>query len=406
MATKAKESAQRVRVTAKQVQEHRQKSTRDYSPKWDGAAEWPGDKFTAHFRQAMKYYNLEFKGKLLKPQVINWMAKNGYTKSQIAEFKKTKDSRCGLTMGAIAACLMKGMPSIHPGFNNGKDTSLWLGSEISKVINAGKNDVSNEDDEDIAASKPIEPVVQGPSIQERVHDAAMNMTEELEDAIEKFQLDANSFDPKEFKVLNLLRGKGVKAAHARIIRDLYKKQHEEFEELLGTKPDPQLIEAYKHRTKRQIKNIHAFYGEILNACTMIMEEAKVLRKPRTPKAISKDKLVAKLKFKKQDDASKLVSINPVDIIGSKELWVYNTKTRKLGKYIAAEFSDLGIKGTSITGFDEQKSVQKTLRKPVDQLKEFKASGKVALRKFLEEINAVDTKLNGRISEDIVLLKVS
>jgi hypothetical protein len=102
----------------------------------------------------------------------------------------------------------------------------------------------------------------------------------------------------------------------------------------------------------------------------------------------------------------LVSINPEDIIGAKELWIYNVKTRKLGKYLAAEYQELGVKGTSITGFDANTSVQKTLRKPEDQLKEFKAAGKVALRKFLEDIKAVDIKLNGRINEDTVLLKIN
>jgi hypothetical protein len=101
----------------------------------------------------------------------------------------------------------------------------------------------------------------------------------------------------------------------------------------------------------------------------------------------------------------LVSINPADIIGSKELWVYNVKSRKLGRYVAEEYKDLSVKGTSITGYNENLSVQKTLRKPEDQLKEFKAAGKVALRKFLDDIKAVDIKLNGRISEDIILLKV-
>jgi hypothetical protein len=138
---------------------------------------------------------------------------------------------------------------------------------------------------------------------------------------------------------------------------------------------------------------------------MLMQEAKVNKKPRAKKAVPLDKLVAKLKYKKSDEPLKLVSINPVDIIGSKELWTYNTKSRKLGKYVASEFADLGVKGTTITGFDEHKSVQKTLRKPADQLKEFKAAGKVALRKFLEDINAVDTKMNGRINEEIILLKV-
>jgi hypothetical protein len=74
--------------------------------------------------------------------------------------------------------------------------------------------------------------------------------------------------------------------------------------------------------------------------------------------------------------------------------------------VAADYRELAVKGTSIINFDENKSVCKTLRKPADQLKEFKSAGKVALRKFLEDINAVDTKMNGRLNEDIILLKVN
>lgn len=139
---------------------------------------------------------------------------------------------------------------------------------------------------------------------------------------------------------------------------------------------------------------------------MLNQEAKVTRKVRKPKTVSKEKLVAKIKYKKTDEALRLVSIDPAEIIGSKELWIYNTKTRKLGKYVAAEFADLGIKGTTITGFNEDLSVQKTIRKPDEKLKEFKSAGKVALRKFLDEINATDTKMNGRINEDTILLKVA
>ena len=96
----------------------------------------------------------------------------------------------------------------------------------------------------------------------------------------------------------------------------------------------------------------------------------------------------------------------MDIIGSSELWVYNTKTRKIGKYVAAEFKTLSIKGSSIENYDEVRSVGKTLRKPEEKLKEFAKAGKIQLRKFLTEIKAVETKLNGRINTDILLLKVS
>jgi hypothetical protein len=109
---------------------------------------------------------------------------------------------------------------------------------------------------------------------------------------------------------------------------------------------------------------------------------------------------------KTNEPLKLVSVNPTDIIGCGELWIFNTKTRKLGKYIAAEFQTLGVKGTTITGFNENTSVQKTLRKPEEKLKEFKAAGKVQLRKFLDDINATDTKMNGRINEETILLKVA
>lgn len=382
----------------------REKAKRDYSPSWVGCETWDETQFLRYFHSAMKYYRMESTGKELKGKVIDWMGKNGYDKKTIAAFKKTKDNRCSLTVGSIAACLLKGMQSTRPDFNNGRDTATWLGKEIAKIIDEGKNDI--DEDAVKAEADANKPVVYTPSIQERVRDAAMAMTEEIEDAIESFQLNPADFDPKAFKVLNLLKAKGAKAAHARIIRDFYASNMAQLEELLGDEPDEQLREGYKHRTRRQVKALLAFYQEIASACTMLGQEAKLNKKPRAKKEQPKDKIVAKLKFKKTDEPLKLVSVNPVDIIGAKELWVFNTKTRKLGKYVAEEYKELGVKGTTITGFSEMQSVQKTLRKPADQLKEFKAAGKVALRKFLDEINAVDTKMNGRLNEETILLKVA
>ena len=380
----------------------REKAKRDYSPSWVGSEAWGESQFLRFFHSAMQYYRMESTGKELKVKVIDWMGKNGYDKKTIQSFKKTKDNRCSLTVGSIAACLLKGMPSTRPDFNNGRDTATWLGAEIAKIIDEGKNDI---DEEAVKAAEEAKPAVYVPSIQERTRDAALKMTEELENAYASFQTDPEAFDPKAFKVLNLLKSQQAKAAHARIIRDFYARDLAELEELASGNGDEQLKEGYKHRSRKQIKNFIAFLTEIQTACTMLMQEAKVNKKPRKTKAVSKDKLVAKLKFKKTDEPLKLVSVNPADIIGAQELWIFNSKTRKLGKYVAEEFKELGIKGTTITGFSEMKSVQKTLRKPAEQLTAFKAAGKVALRKFLEDINAVDTKMNGRINEDTLLLKV-
>lgn len=389
----------KTRVTSKHVAEHRAKAGRDMSPKWEGCETWDSNQFHRHFVSAMEWYRLEGDSKTFKPAILKWMETIGCTKEDISAFKKVKDSRINSTMGAVASCLNRGMTPQREDFNNGKDTAAWLRDAIVKAIEAGKDDA--EEDEAKAEIKSTAPVV---SIQERVRDAAYAMTEEIEDALEAFATDADAFDPKAFKLLNALRGKQAKAAHARIIKDFYIRQHDELVEVATTK-DEDLKEAYAHLSKANLKKITLFYHEILSACDMLMQEAKVNKKPRAKKAVPADKLVAKLKYLKQDDKLKLVSINPVDIIGSKELWVYNVKTRKLGKYIAAEFADLGVKGTSITGFNENTSVQKTLRKPEDQVKEFKSAGKVQLRKFLDDIKAVDIELNGRINEDTILLKV-
>lgn len=380
----------------------RQKAGRDTSPSWDGSDEWTGEKFTAHFRRAMEHYRLESSVKELKVKVVEWMHTQGWDKDDIKAIRKIKDKYFSGTVVGVAACLVKGMPEIHEGFNQGRDTGIWLRDEIVKILKDGGNDIDDEED----TVKDEKPVSVQPTIQERVRDAAYSMTLEIEDAIEAFQLDPENFDPKAFKVLNLLKGKQAKAAHARIIRDFYSRDLAELLELAGGNADEQLREGYKHRSRKQIKNFIAFLQEVESACNMLMQEAKVNKKPRKTKAVSKDKIVAKLKYKKTDEALKLVSVNPADIIGSKELWIFNTKTRKLGKYVAQDYMELGVKGTSITGFSEVQSVCKTVRKPEEKLKEFKSAGKVQLRKFLDEINATDTKMNGRINEDTLLLKVA
>ncbi len=389
------------RVKAKKVvvKSATSKSKKDTSPNWEGSADWGIDKFYAHFHNSSLYYRSEYGGKELKPQVIKWLTQKGVDKSIITSFKRTKDWRSHLTMGTIASCLLKGMPEQRADFNNGKNTAEWLLKEVNKVIHEGREDVEEATD-DVAKPATVQP-----SIQERLREVAMMMTEDIETAIENWQADPEAFEPKAFKVLNLLKGKDAKAAHARIIRDFYASNLAELEELSSGQADEQLREAYSHRSKKHIRKLIDFYTEVNSACTMLMQESKINRKPRAKKVVPADKIVAKLKYKKTDEPLKLVSINPADIIGSKELWVYNTKTRKLGKYVAADFNELGVKGASITGFSENHSVQKTLRKPVDQLKEFKAAGKVALRKFLDDIKATDTKMNGRINEETILLKV-
>jgi hypothetical protein len=385
------------RITSQSIREH---AKRDHSPKWDDASGLTGEQFGAKYREAMKWYRLETSAKDLKPKVIDWMGRTGVDKAVIVSFKKTQDWRCNATMGAVAACLIKGMPDSHPDWNNGKSVSAYLTKSINEAIEAGKHDI--EKVEEVKAVKAVAPVV---TIQDRLKDAAGDMSEEIDYAIDSWITDPDAFDPKAFKMTNLLRGKGAKAAHARFIKSYFKRGHEELLELASGNADEQLREAYSHVARKNVKKLIEFYESIMVACDQIAAEAKLTKKPRAKKVVPAEKLIAKVKFKTGDDKLGITSVPPTQIIGAQSLVIYNTKTRKIGVYISKSSAGFGVKGTSITDFSE-KSFQKTIRKPEVQLKEFKEQNtQKRVETWFTKIKTTETLMNGRLNEDIILLKV-
>jgi hypothetical protein len=97
-------------------------------------------------------------------------------------------------------------------------------------------------------------------------------------------------------------------------------------------------------------------------------------------------------------------MNPVHIIGAKEVWVYNTKTKKLAQYKAMDERGLLVKGASLDNYSSE-SAEKTLRKPADTLSEFKKASKVKLRTFLKELTTVDVPCAGKLNENHVILRI-
>jgi uncharacterized protein (DUF433 family) len=226
----------------------------------------------------------------------------------------------------------------------------------------------------------------------------------LDYAIDSWITDPDAFDPKAFKVVNLLKGKGAKAAHARIIKGYFQRSMDELHELASGNADEQLREAYKHVARKNVKKLIEFYESIAAACEQIAAEQKVLKKPRAKKVKPAEDLVKKVKFMLSDTKLGITSVPPASIIGAQGVVVYNTKTRKLGVYVSKTSAGLGVKGTSITEFTE-KSFQKTLRKPLEQLKEFKEQNtQKRVTDWFAKIKTTSVMLNGRLSEDIVILK--
>ncbi len=103
---------------------------------------------------------------------------------------------------------------------------------------------------------------------------------------------------------------------------------------------------------------------------------------------------------------KIVSINPADIIGADQLWVFNTKYRMLKKFQAMGPSGLSVKGTTLQGYNPDESIQKKLRKPDEILPQVLSGGKRVMKKLMGEINSKESPIsNGRINGDTILLRV-
>jgi hypothetical protein len=402
MATKA--PVKKSRVTKKQVIAHRQNAKKDHSPIWDGFETMTADQFNLHFRRSMEYYRLEFSGKDLKPKVIDWMSKTGYDKDTIKAFKETKDHRCNSTMGGLAACLLRGMPEVRADWNSGRNSADWLRASIKNAIEEGGLDKTEAEALEAKLAPKVEVYV--PTIQERLRDTAGAMSEELDIAIDDFSRDPDAFDPKAFKIPNLLRGKGAKAAHARLIKQYYIPAHTELLELASGQADEQLKEGYSHLPRKNVKKLIEFYEAIMTACDQLAVEAKALKKPRAKKIVPAEKIVAKLKYLKADDSLGISSVSPTTIIGAQYMFIYNAKARKIGMYIAGNSEGFGVKGTTITNFTD-KSTQKTVRKPAEQLKAFKDlnTQKRCQTWFEKDVKTTEVKLNGRFNEDTVILKV-
>jgi len=395
---KIKPKVKKEKITSVSIREN---AKRDYSPKWDGAETWTGEQFLRHFQGAMRYYRMESSGKELKPKIIDWMGRNGYVKADIQAFKNTRDGRCELTIGAIAASLIKGMPDVHPEFNNGRSTVEWLKAEITRIVASGEYDEVPADE-----VKVIKTPAQVFNIQDRIREQAGEMSEELDYAIDSWIVDPETFDPKAIKIFNLLRGKGVKAAQARYIKGFFQSGYNELLQLASGEADEQLREAYKHNSRKNVKKLIDFYASIMAACDQIAAEAKVLKKPRAAKVKPAEEIVKKLKFMLSDPKLSVTSVPPATIIGAQGVVVLNVKTRKIGYYIAKSSEGISVKNSSLTNFTE-KSMQKTMRKPAEQVKEFKEQNtqKRFETWFAKNVKTTETLLNGRFSEDTIILKV-
>jgi len=267
-----------------------------------------------------------------------------------------------------------------------------------------------EEKKEATAEAKLKPVI---SIQQRMREQVENLQGDWEGKLDDFIAGTQTlpdFDP--YQDMLVYAGGVVKPAHAKIIRDSVEPQIAEAHEIIAWDCD-QIKEGYSFMTPKFRKEYLKWFQKIQTACDTLIETGKTTRKPRKKRSVSKEKMVTKLKFQVNESTLGIASISAEEVVYANEVWVYNTKSRKIGVYKAShpdpknmkrEGAGLKVKGTTIIDFDAKTSVQKTLRKPADQMPVFKSSAKTKCQKFFEEIKAVETSLTGRLNDTTIILK--
>lgn len=363
-------------------------------PKWDTdrALEFDSDTFDHHLRRSFYYYNYHYSVKQTKKYLVDWLRRHSKLDPKlISRFDRISDRYVPMTPCSLVMAHRAGMPL--------KDRHMqYLDQSVLNSLALADN--AGDSGEPVAAS-PTQVVERRVTIQDRLQER----TSELIGEIEGIYDQVIQGQEVSFKIYDFLTKNTVAQSQLNKFVQVFERRALELAEAMGKK-DSQLTESYRHYSKKDFARVGKFIADLLAGIEEYREVKRAVKKAKVRKAPSKEKLISRLKYAKSDPKLRIVSINPVDIVGAQELWVYNIKTRKLGRYLAEQLGQLSVKGTSIVGFDSVKSVAKTLRKPEEQLKEFAKAGKVALRTFIKDIKAVEVALNGRINEDIVLLKVA
>lgn len=385
-------------------------------PIWDGALTWSGEKYHRFRQGAFDNYYFNFKPADLTPSVFHWMKENGYTDSDIKCAKASP--HIPVQAGIIARCLNNGMPDLHPEQKIYWESLAGTGGELKPVSDALKKHVSTaiERGRPIIEAKIAEQKREAaaqlykPTIQQVMQQAAVHIVSEVDEFADNFDYDPKAL--KEFEPVSMLRKAECKPNHARIIRKFYEGELAEIQEL-NTKVGKrdmdemreQLEEGYAHLDTKQRKAYLDMLLKIVNACDIIIAEAKTTRKPRKVKAKSPEQLTSKMKFKISDSDYGIASQPPSALIGAVMALVFNCKTRKLGVYVANDPDGFGVKGTTLTNFEETTSIQKTVRKPQEILPQIKKTSKPRTLKLFDGIKTTDTKMNGRFNDETVILNV-
>jgi len=346
----------------------------------------PTEYRTSRLSKAFSWYNYFYGKKDARDMIVNYLEAHD-RKADVRLLKGIPDSAIRLTTGWLCRMSMVGLELL--------DTEqLKLENQLSEILHSKQNEVS-EVVEESAASKP--------NIQDRLREKASECNGELDGMFDEFMLSGAKLTA-DFKPVAIMRGLNVAPQMISQILDNWKRKLAEFDAVVEGK-DAQLVEAYSHLSKIQLRNVIKFCEAVINDCGAYVQIKKVERKPRTVRAVPPEKRAAKFKMQAEFAELKLKSQPAASLVDKSEAWLYDSKKRKLIHLVAdSHTQSFTVKNNSVIGFSTVETVQKTLRKPAEQLKGIVGAGKPAARKAFKDINTTETAWNARGTENLIILK--
>lgn len=327
------------------------------------------------YRDALNWYNYMFDHDRAREWLLEYMKVSGFERAQIAAVRRCPKHSITPTIGWQARIMMNGnvlTESSMDFFNQRLDGLFKMSEEIKEVA-------------DQVVEKPVI------DIQARIRARANSLITMVEEEIDGV-MNGGTFD-----IYSFLQKHEVTPQVAGYIRDYYLPSKEEV-----TLNDEQVKESYG----KKLKFWNTFYCTLIADCDRFINNKKAvkIRKPREKKVKSAVDVVKALKYQKAEPSLKIVSVHPTEIVGCNQLWVYNTKYKKLTQYISMSPQGLQVKGTTLIGYDPELSISKSLRKPEVTTAELLKAGKVAIRTFMADLKTTPSAPNGRINEQTILLR--
>ena len=339
--------------------------------------------YSVDLPMALNWYGLHEEDRVMRKWLVNYLITNGKR-----EYIKAVEKAWDVEIKAMAV-LVRLMARDQYVSDSDK---AFIDTRLSFIKSKYVEDVAKVTTDVAKPATVPTPMV---SIDQRIVDAARKYAAEIDNEIDNFVRNKKSdFSMKAFLLSNSISG-----AVSKKIGGFYTGLISEVKEALEGK-DEQLVEGYSHFTKAELKRFQLYVENILADCQQQVVAAKSNRAPRKRKEKPAGVIVARLQYQKEFAELNMKSVLPTTIIGASELWVYNTKYRRVSVYYALDRGGLSVRGTTLLNYDTSKSETKTLRKP-DEF--FKGDGKRALAFALKSIKTKAIVPNGRINSETILI---